>query len=126
MIFLPLILVTASATYGEKFLLDKSNICKTTSCVKISTQLLTKQELRYSPSFNHSQYSHTSNIVKQSNNFKSSWIDILRTRKRKRRKYRIVRLKRSPTRTIVSVKSDKKSRHVKSNTKCHKYARFQV
>ena len=50
-----------------------------------------------------------------------SWINILRRRKRRRLR---PRLKRSSTRTIVSLNT--KHRRHKSNSRCHKYAMFKV
>ena len=57
----------------------------------------------------------------------SSWINILRNRKNRRRiKYRHRMKRSSSTRTIVSVNSDDNRRQKSSNSKCQKYAMFEV
>ena len=104
--------------------IQTENPCKKTSCETISTQLITKHE--YLNSVSKSHHSQPNRLLHSSKSQmgQDSWINILRKRKRRRLKRRH-RLKRSPTRTIVSVNSDYERRR-RSNSKCHKYARFQV
>lgn len=101
--------------------IQTENPCKKTTCETISTQLITKHQ--YLNSVSKSHHSQPNKLL-HSKSGQDSWINILRRRKRRRLKHRH-RLKRSPTRTIVSVNSDYQRRR-RSNSKCHKYARFQV
>ena len=93
------------------------NPCSRTRCEKISTALMSKHQ--YSAS--QRKYQHPDHLDPQH----GSWMGILRKRRRKKLpKQQRGRIKRSPTRTIVSVNTEYKT--LKKNKKCHKYAMFKV
>ena len=98
---------------------DLTNPCLSSKCEKISTQLMSKHQ--YSVS-RHRKY-HISDHQDTQDGF---WIRYLRKRRRKKfqQQQRDSRVKRSPTRTIVSVNTEYKT--FKKNKKCHKYAVFKV
>ena len=86
------------------------NPCSTTRCEKISTEIFSAR--KYEPS-------------DQPDTQHGSWMGILRKRRRKKLpQQQRGRIKRSPTRTIVSVNTEYQT--LKKNKKCHKYAMFKV
>ena len=96
------------------------NPCISSKCEKISTQLMSRHQytviLRKYKTGDTQDHKDTQD---------DSWIRFLRKRRRKKlQQQRERRIKRSPTRTVVSVNSEYKS--FKKNKKCHKYAMFKV
>ena len=99
---------------GSSFQSTFVNPCSTTKCENISTQLISKYQ--YNAISDHQDTRH----------HPSSWIRFLRKRRRKKinQEEGRGRIKRSPTRTIVSVNTEYQT--LKKNKKCHKYAMFKV
>ena len=94
------------------------NPCSTTPCEKISTELMSKHQYAAS----QRKYHRTDHPDTQH----GSWMGILRKRRRKKLpQQQRGRIKRSPTRTIVSV-NNPEYQTLKKNKKCHKYAMFKV
>ena len=108
------------ATVIEASSLDSGFVdpCSTTRCEKISTELLSKHQYTVSKrKYPHSDYQDTQH---------GSWMGILRKRRRKKLpQQQRGRIKRSPTRTIVSV-NNPEYQTLKKNKKCQKYAMFKV
>ena len=104
----------AAASFDSGFV----NPCSTTRCEKISTELMSKHQYTASKR----KYHHTDPPPDTQH---GSWMGILRKRRRKKLpQQQRERIKRSPTRTIVSVNTEYKT--LKKNKKCHKYAMFKV
>ena len=98
---------------------DFVNPCSTTRCEKISTELLSKHQYAASKR----KYQHTDH---QPDTQHGSWMGILRKRRRKKLpQQQRGRIKRSPTRTIVSV-NNPEYKTLKKNKRCQKYAIFKV
>ena len=118
-----------TGSYGETITKSSENPCRKMQCENISTKLLTRRQYlsvvsssAHQSGLNKVEFSNSSD----SSEAESSWINILRYRKNRRRiKYRHRMKRSSSTRTIVSVNSDDNKRQ-KSNSKCHKYAMFEV
>ena len=115
--------------YTETITKSFENPCRKMHCEHISTKLLTRRQYlgvvsrkAHQSELNKVEFSNSSD----SSEAESSWINILRKRNNRRRiKYRHRMKRSSSTRTIVSVNSDDNKRQ-KSNSKCHKYAVFEV
>ena len=115
--------------YAETITKSFENPCRKMHCEHISTKLLTRRQYlgvvsrkAHQSELNKVEFSNSSD----SSEAESSWINILRKRNNRRRiKYRHRMKRSSSTRTIVSVNSDDNKRQ-KSNSKCHKYAVFEV
>ena len=103
----------AAASFDSGFV----NPCSTTRCEKISTELMSKHQYNASKrKYQHTDHPDTPH---------GSWMGILRKRRRKKLpQQQRGRIKRSPTRTIVSVNTEYQT--LKKNKKCHKYAMFKV
>ena len=116
--------------YGETITKSSENPCRKMHCEHISTKLLTRRQYQGVVSRKAAHQSELYKVTEFSNSSdseESSWINILRNRKNRRRiKYRHRMKRSSSTRTIVSVNSDDNKRRRSSNSKCHKYAVFEV
>ena len=118
--------------YGETITKSSENPCRKMHCEHISTKLLTRRQ--YQAVVSRAHQSELNKVTEFRNSSdssieaeESSWINILRNRKNRRRiKYRHRMKRSSSTRTIVSVNSDDNKRRRSSNSKCHKYAVFEV
>ena len=119
-----------TACYGETITKSSENPCRKLHCEHISTKLLTRRQYlgvvsrkAHQSELNKVEFTNSSDSSKAE---ESSWINILRKRNNRRRiKYRHRMKRSSSTRTIVSVNTDDNKRQ-KSNSKCHKYAVFEV
>ena len=118
--------------YTETITKSFENPCRKMHCEHISTKLLTRRQ--YQAVVSRAHQSELNKVTEFRNSSdssieaeESSWINILRNRKNRRRiKYRHRMKRSSSTRTIVSVNSDDNKRRRSSNSKCHKYAVFEV
>ena len=117
-----------AGSYSETITKTSENPCRKLHCEQISTKLLTRRQYLGFVSRKSHQYEFNKvNFGNSSDNSEEeSWINILRNRKKRRKiKYRHRMKRSSSTRTIVSVNSDNKGKR-SSNSKCHKYAMFEV
>ena len=117
--------------YGETIRKSSENPCRKMHCEHISTKLLTRRQYQGVVSRKAAHQSELNKVTEFSNSSdssgESSWINILRNRKNRRRiKYRHRMKRSSSTRTIVSVNGDDNRRQKSSNSKCQKYAMFEV
>ena len=108
-------LLVINVVFGASMGQGGLNPCRRTKCPRISTALLSREELFKIQNFCGRETSRPK--------IEQSWLKVLKKR-REKSFHRTPRIKRSSARTIVSLNTTQTL--TLNNKKCHKYAMFQV